>query len=42
MLMPFIESVPSTEYMIAVGFVKLTRFTPKSRYIVDGSSTQIQ
>ena len=24
------------------GFVKLTGFTPKSRYIVDGSSTQIQ
>ena len=24
------------------GFVKLTGFTPKSRYIVDGPSTQIQ
>ena len=27
---------------MAEGFVKLTGFTPKSRYIVDGSSTQIQ
>ena len=36
----FVSETACAEFL--GGFVKLTGFTPKSRYIVDGSSTQIQ